>query len=70
MQLDADHVTLLALIDLSAMFDTVDHDILLVQLEYSYGFRETVLKQIASFLKNRSQTGVFAGFKFAPTLLL
>ena len=67
---DTGHVTLLALLDLSAAFDTVDHNILLSRLECSYGFSGTVLKWIASFLKNRSQTVVFAGIKSAPTSLL
>ena len=67
---DTGHVTLLALLDLSAAFDTVDHNILLSRQECSYGFSGTVLKWIASYLKNRSQTVVFAGIKSAPTSLL
>ena len=67
---DTGHVTPLALLDLSAAFDTVDHNILLSRLECSYGFSGTKLKWIASFLKNRSQIVVFAGIKSAPTSLL
>ena len=48
---DTSHVTQLALLNLSAAFDTVDHNILLSQLECSYGFSGTVLKWIAFFLK-------------------
>ena len=67
---DTGHVTLLALLDLSAAYDAVDHDILLSRLEYSCGFSGTVLKWIASFFINRTETIVFADVKSAPISLL
>ena len=52
----ADHteITLLGLLDLSAAFDTVDHDILLQRLETAFGIRGSVLSWIRSFLESRT----------------
>ena len=52
---DAGHVTLLALLDLSAAFDTVDHDILLHQLNHSYGIGGAVLGWLRLFLSGRQE---------------
>ena len=57
---DAGHVTLLALLDLSAAFDTVDHDILLHRLNHSYGIGGAVLDWFRSFLSGRQQVISFA----------
>ena len=57
---DAGQVTLLALLDLSAAFDTVDHHILLQQLYYTYGIGGTVLEWLRSFLTGRTQVVNFA----------
>ena len=51
----------LGLLDLSAAFDTVDHDILLRRLATSFGISGLTLKWISSFLTGRTQAVVFRG---------
>ena len=49
------HVTLLVLLDLSAAFDTVSHDILLDRLNTNFGVSGTALQWLQSYLADRSQ---------------
>ena len=58
---DSAQVTLLGLLDLSAAFDTVDHDILLTRLQKSYGVGGTALAWISSFIQGRQQSVTFNG---------
>ena len=56
-----DHA-LLGLLDLSAAFDTVDHDILIERLSRTYGMGGSVaLSWMRSYLCDRSQTVLFEG---------
>ena len=59
--IDSQQVTLLALLDLSAAFDCVDHDILLRQLRYKFGICRPALEWITSFLLGRSQQVYYKG---------
>src|SRR6266536_4209449 len=58
---DRGNITLLGLLDMSAAFDTVDHQILLHRLEVSFGLRGSVLSWLRSFLSSRTQQVIVNG---------
>ena len=53
--MDLQQVTLLVLLDLSAAFDTIDHQVLLNRLRLSFGIRGYALEGIASYLSDRTK---------------
>ena len=53
--LDSGNLAMLSLLDLSAAFDTVDHDTLLRRLHTSYCFDGIVIKWFISYLSGRVQ---------------
>ena len=56
LNLSKGEVTMLVLLDLSAAFDTIDHDILIKRLERKYGVKGTALSWFKSYMSNRSQS--------------
>jgi len=70
MALDGGDLTMLTLLDLSAAFDTVDHEILLRRLEISYGLRGPVLGWFKTYLDGRTQYVRCSRTESTPTLVL
>ena len=48
--LDVGHVSLLLLLDMSAAFDTVDHDILVARLDKTFAVHQTPLQWFSTYL--------------------
>uniref|UniRef100_A0A669B839 Reverse transcriptase domain-containing protein n=1 Tax=Oreochromis niloticus TaxID=8128 RepID=A0A669B839_ORENI len=64
---DSGLISVLVLLDLSAAFDTVDHNILLERLEHAVGITGTVLQWFVSYLSNRLQFVQVNGESSSPT---
>ena len=60
---------MLALLDLSAAFDTLDHPILLQGLETTFGISGTVLRWFASYLEGREQSAKVDNVLSSPSPL-
>ena len=54
-------ISVLVLLDLSAAFDIIDHEILLHHLHNMFGFGDTALSWFQSYLENRTQTVAIHG---------
>jgi hypothetical protein len=67
--LDERKITVLALLDLSSAFDTIDHEILLCRLQSVFGIEGTVLAWFSSYLTERSQTVSVDGCRSEPSPL-
>jgi Reverse transcriptase (RNA-dependent DNA polymerase) len=67
MNLDRKHITILALLDFSKAFDTVNHKILCQKLKAYFNFSVSAIDFIKSYLMDRTQC-VFANNKFSNFL--
>ena len=56
MALDRGEVTLLALLDVSAAFDSVNHEILVKRLRISFGITGRAMDYMADFVYSRTKT--------------
>ena len=54
LSLDKGNISVLALIDFSSAFDTIDHPILVHRLYTDFGFTDTVLQWFSSYLTDRT----------------
>ena len=68
--LDAGNIALLALLDLTAAFDTVDHNILLQRRRRSFGIDATVLRWFDSYVTGRTQAVHLSGATTLPLPLV
>ena len=57
-----DHFSVLLLLDLSAAFDTIEHQILLSRLETVFSIRSTALQCFRSYSLDRNQSVVVNNF--------
>ena len=69
LNMNKQHVTLLVLLDLSAAFDTVVHNVLLSRLHSKFGISGTALEWFRSYLNGRSQRVMVQG-NFSQSLKL
>ena len=69
-QNDERRVSLIALLDLSAAFDTLDHSVMLKRLEMSFGFRGSLLRWFSSYVSDRFQRVVIDDVCSEPSALL
>ena len=54
LSLNKDNISVLALLDFSSAFDTIDHTILVHRLHTDFGFTDTVLQWFSSYLTDRT----------------
>ena len=66
LSVDNGKMSIVMFLDLSAAFDTIDHNILLSHLEYIFGMHSAALQWFFSYLSNRTQTVSINSIKFDP----
>jgi hypothetical protein len=66
---DKGQISILALLDMSAAFDTVDYEILLNRLLHGFGIKDLVASWFHSYLTDRTQCICYNGQTSAPQIL-
>ena len=63
------NISILGLLDLSSAFDTTDHSILVHNHHTDFGFTNTILQCLSSYLTDRTQCVTFSdnSYVFTPT---
>ena len=69
MTIDSRCDAILILLDLSAAFDTLDHNILIKRLHSYFGFSGSVLQWFSSYIKDRGQSVVIGNVISSPQKL-
>ena len=64
--LDNENISIVAFLDLSAAFDTIDDSILLSRLEHVFGIHGTALQLFSSYPSSRTQTISINNLEFDP----
>ena len=67
--LDSGHVSILAMLDLSAAFDTLDNEILFDRFATTFGCSGYVLRWFRLYLSERTQSIGIDEFVSAPSML-
>ena len=68
--MDEGKISVLVLLELSAKFDIIDHEILRHRLYHVFGFGDTVLSWFQSYLENRTHIVSIHGKHSTPASLL
>lgn len=66
LSVDGKNAAILALLDQSAAFDTVDHSILIDRLSARFGVSGLALNWVRSYLENRSRSVCVFGVSSSP----
>ena len=68
-ELDEGNCVMLVMLDMSAAFDTIDHEILLCRLQNRCGIKGTALKWFRSYLSRRTQSVLIGDTQSSPKTL-
>ena len=69
LSLDSQNVSLLTMLDLSAAFDTIDHEVLLHRLRNDFGIHGSALSWFESYITTRTQYIAVNGHRSEPTTI-